>query len=82
MIRDDIKFVGVRDFYKRCDYIRSIYSLLKSEDKMVYKYYLYSKRHIREYTCDIMWEFLNEEFDGDFIRIRDRLYEETYKYRI
>lgn len=81
MIDDEIKFIGVRDFYIRCDRIKRHYILLNKREKEMYKYYVYAKRHIREYSCDIIWEFLNEE-DSDFTKIKEKLYSETFRYRI
>lgn len=81
MIDDEIKFIGIRDFYIRCDRIKRRYLLLSRQEKEIYKYYVYAKRHIREYSCDIIWEFLNEE-DTDFTKIKEKLYSETFRYRI
>lgn len=82
MIDDEIKFMGVRDFYIRCDRIRRHYLLLNRQEKEIYKYYVYAKRHIREYSCDIIWEFLNEEEGSNFAKSREKLYSETFRYRI
>ena len=72
MIDDEIKFIGVRDFYIRCDRIRRHYLLLNRQEKELYKYYVYAKRHIREYSCDIIWEFLNEEEGSDFAKSKEK----------
>lgn len=81
MIKDELRFIGMRDFYKRCEQIKEVYVSLTRDEKQVYKYYVYSRRQLREYTCNIIWEFLNESDDSEYARNKERLYEEIYRYR-
>ena len=82
MIKDDISFVGYRGFYTRRDYIRTRYSNLSTNEKWIYKYYLYSKRHLKEYTCDLIWRFLNNEEDEEFLVTPEMLLKECSKYKM
>lgn len=61
MIRENMRFIDFVDFYNRKDTIAASYWDLGYYDKVVYKYYVYSRRHIRERLCDAMWEYLNAE---------------------
>lgn len=81
MVKDSIRFIGMHDFYKKCDSIKEIYVNLSKEEKQIYKYYVYSRRQLREYTCNIIWEFLNESDDSEFAKNKERLYEEVFRYR-
>lgn len=61
MVREDMKFIGYRAFYKMRYNIQEKYDMLSRCDKVVYKYYVYSRRHLKEYTCDLIWGFLNDD---------------------
>ena len=61
MVREDMKFIGYRAFYKVRYYIQEKYDKLNKSDKVVYKYYVYSRRQLKEYTCDLIWGFLNDD---------------------
>ena len=61
MIKENMRFIDFVDFYNRKDTIASSYWDLGYYDKVVYKYYVYSRRHIRERLCDAIWEYLNAE---------------------
>lgn len=61
MVREDMKFIGYRAFYKTRYTIQEKYDMLSRSDKVVYKYYVYSRRHLKEYTCDLIWGFLNDD---------------------
>lgn len=82
MIRDNIRFVGYRAFYEKRDYIKAQYSSLDREDKWTYKWYVYSRRQLKEYTCDLIWRFLNNEEDEEFKVTEQMLKDECYKYRM
>lgn len=82
MIKDELRFIGVRDFYKRCEMIKVAYGKMSSEEKEIYKFYVYSRRQLRECSCNVIWEFLNESVDSEFAKTKQRLYEETFKYRM
>lgn len=83
MVREKMKFIGYRDFYKKHELIKGLYTHLDKNDKRIYKYYVYSRRQLRECTCDLIWRFLNDtdEFD-EFTITEDMLYDECFKYRM
>lgn len=81
MIKDELRFIGMRDFYLRSENIKKIYHSLSKEEKQIYKYYVYSRRQLREYTCNIIWQFLNESPDSEFAVNKERLYDEVFRYR-
>lgn len=61
MVREDMKFIGYRAFYKVRYHIQEKYEMLSKCDKVIYKYYVYSRRQLKEYTCDLIWGFLNDD---------------------
>lgn len=61
MVKENMRFIDFMDFYKRKDIIAECYWELGYYDKVVYKYYVYSRRLIRERLCDAIWEYLNAE---------------------
>ena len=82
MIKEDISFTGYKGFYMRKDVIKIKYNRLTIEEKWVYKYYVYSKRHLKEYTCDLIWRFLNDEEEPDSLVTDEMLLNECCKYRM
>lgn len=50
-------------------------------EKQVYKYYVYSHRHIKEYSCDLIWGFLNNDEMDEFQVTEEHLNNEAVKYR-
>lgn len=59
MISDCIKFSNFADFYGKRYLVRDVYSHMYLNDKVIYKYYVYSRRYLKERVCDMIWEFLN-----------------------
>lgn len=82
MIRNDVRFVGYLAFYKKKDIIKKRYSNFSREDKWIYKWYIYSRRQLKEYTCDLIWRFLNDEQDEENMVTDGMLKDECYKYRM
>jgi hypothetical protein len=83
MIRDDIKFIGYRAFYNKKDRVKEHYKKLNREDKTIYKYYVYSRRQLKECTCDLIWRFLNDDMeDEEYTVTETMLKDECYKYRM
>lgn len=82
MIKDNVRFIGYRGFYNRHDIIKDEYSKMLFEDKQIYKYYIYSRRYLREYTCDLIWNYLNDNLDSNEESIEVLLSEECYKYKM
>lgn len=60
MVRDEMKFIGVKDFYIKCRVIRKKYRLMRLDEKWKYKYYVYSRPLLIEYYKDVIWEYLND----------------------
>lgn len=65
MVRHSMCFDGFCDFYQRRLYIRAMYSYLNRDEKEVYKFYVYSRRILREHVCDMIWGFINATDDDD-----------------
>lgn len=60
MFDESMGFSTYNDFFKRrCD-IKKKYKVLKTNNKKIYRMYLYSKRELSTQKLDLMWEFLNE----------------------
>ena len=82
MVYDNMKFMGYHGFYKERYKIRSAYQRLSSSGKYLYKYYVYSRRYLKERTCNIMWEFLNCADDFEMEVIDSKLYDEWFRYKM
>lgn len=81
MIRDNMRIGGFKDFYERRDTLSGLYSRLSPDDKMVYKWYIYSRRYLREKLCDAMWEYLNAATIEELADASARLAQAYAKYR-
>ena len=53
---------------------------LSLEEKYVYKYYVYSRRLLREKTCDLIWEYLNVIDEIELAILQELLKDERFKY--
>ena len=82
MIRDELRFIGFKDFYKRSRYIKQIYRSLPIDEKWRYKYYVYSNRLISENNADLIWHYLNENENSKDYVSRRKLGEQYLKVRI
>ena len=82
MIRDELRFVGFRDFYKRSRYIKQIYRSLPIDEKWHYKYYVYSNRLIDQKHVDLIWQYLNESESSEDYVSRSKLGDEYLNVRI
>lgn len=67
MIQTGLRFEELTEFYERCDVIKDLYNNLSLSDKWHYKHYVYSKRYLRDNTCDLIWLFLNNIYDDQEI---------------
>lgn len=81
MIRENMRFNGFSDFYDKRKVLFGIYSRLCDNDKLIYKYYVYSRRYLRERTCDAIWEFLNAIDFNELADAELRLSQEYARYR-
>lgn len=82
MVKENMCFVDFDDFYVRREIIRALYQRLSIYDKTVYKYYVYSRRLLREKICDIIWEYLNVPDGEDKVVCQTNLSREYHKYHI
>ena len=81
MINDNMRFNGFPDFYSRKDIISSMYVNLTTNNRFLYKYYIYSRRYLRERTCDAIWEYINAATIEELIDAAMRLDQEYARYR-
>lgn len=81
MVYDTMKFLGYRSFYDNRYVIKELYERLSTSDKYLYKYYVYSRRYLKERSCNIIWEFLNAT-DDELEAIDSRLYDEWFRYNM
>lgn len=68
-----MRFVDFKDFYNRCDVIKSYYDNLSLRDKYIYKMYVYSNRLVNEKKLNKIWEYLNEPFGSAYYMSKDML---------
>ena len=80
MIKNNMCFNDFCDFYSRRKFIREMYKNLSSDDKVIYKYYVYSRRVMKEKVCDMIWEFINAFDEEEYIIKEEKLYQEREKY--
>ena len=73
IISSYMEFDTFKEFYSKCNIIKYSFNRLSFESKYIYKLYVYSKRHEKEYKLDKIWEFLNEPVDSDFYVTCDML---------
>ena len=81
MIKASVKFMDYNDFYKRCCAIKLEYKIMPRCDKEKYKYYIYSRRFLSEYTCDLIWDYLNDNCSENGCVILKDLQLEKSKYK-
>lgn len=81
MINDNMRFNGFPDFYGRKDIISSMYANLTTNNKFLYKYYVYSRRYLRERTCDAIWEYINAATITELMDATMHLDQEYARYR-
>lgn len=60
MFDEIMNFSIYNDFFKRRNIIKKAYKKLSSEQKQIYRMYLYSQRELSTNKLDLIWEFLNE----------------------
>ena len=80
MIKDTMCFESFCDFYDRREYIKGAYAELSRGNKKLYKYYVYSRRILKDKTCDLIWEYLNSHDGEEFINCVCNLSKERSKY--
>ena len=81
MISPSVRFIGFKEFCNKCGYIKMVYKHMLYREKRMYKYYVYSHRHIKEYSCDLIWGFLNNDGMDEFEVTEEQLRSEAFKYR-
>lgn len=80
-----IRFYGLLDFFPNRKEIKKEFDKLSLDDKILYKKEVYSLCFEREYTKDLIWEYLNgwEESQFDLAkecRLKRRKMEQRKKY--
>ena len=81
MFDDRLRFFGYREFYNKREFVSKLFNYSSIKEKQIYKYYIYSRRYLKERTCDIIWEYLNA-FDKEKKLIKDeQLYKELFRYK-
>lgn len=60
MFDESLGFSTYNDFFKRRKEIKKKYKQMKSEQKKIYRMYLYAQRDMSTQKVDLIWEFLNE----------------------
>ena len=73
MVYDDMRFYTFNEFYKQGVRIKNHFINLSVDDKLVYRMYVYSNRHIKDYLLDKIWEYLNEPFGSAYYVSYDML---------
>ena len=72
MIDEKLKFYGLLDFYPRRFELRDLYQEKTTDEKIIYKMFVYSLCFEREYVKDLIWEFLNGWDEGQFELSKER----------
>lgn len=80
MLDPRLTFYTYPSFYERSKAIREIYQSMSSNEKYIYKYYVYSRRSLLEKTCDVIWEYINAEDDFVVLSLRGELAKELRRY--
>lgn len=80
MVKDSMCFDTFCDFYDRREYIRASYIELGKHDKVLYKYYVYSRRVLKDKACDMIWEYLNSCEGDELVDCICNLSKERSKY--
>lgn len=73
MVYDDMRFYTFNEFYDQGVRIKNHFINLSVDDKLVYRMYVYSNRHIKDYLLDKIWEYLNEPFGSTYYVSYDML---------
>lgn len=73
MVYDDMRFYTFNEFYNQGVRIKNHFINLSVDDKLVYRMYVYSNRHIKDYLLDKIWEYLNEPFGSTYYVSYDML---------
>lgn len=73
MVYDDMRFYTFNEFYDQGVRIKNHFINLSLDDKLVYRMYVYSNRHIKDYLLDKIWEYLNEPFGSTYYVSYDML---------
>lgn len=58
-IKEELRFLFLKDFCKDRFIIKKEYNKLSSNGKIFYKWFLYSNIYTNLYQKDCMWDFIN-----------------------
>lgn len=82
MVEKEMMFMGLKDFYNKSRYIKSLYNELCIDEKRIYKMYVYSNCLLTESQKDRIWEYLNEPFGSIWYVPQDVLKDYSKNARI
>lgn len=71
-IKENLRFVFYREFYRDRYLIRKLYNQLDKDAKIFYKWYLYSNINLTTTVKDNIWNFLNNT-DEEYEKVIDGL---------
>lgn len=80
MVKDNMCFSSFTEFYVKRNVIRLQYIKMSTDDKVTYKYYVYSRRTLKEKVCDMIWEYINVVDGEELVRCSEALNKEYTRY--
>ena len=80
MIEENMLFYDFDEFYVKRNVIRLQYNKMSNENKRIYRYYVYSRRLLKEKICDMIWIYLNAVDAEEFAIAVDKLHKEHARY--
>lgn len=61
-----LQFNGLLDFYPNKENLKELYECLTTDERYLYKMYVYSLPFMDDDIKDLIWEYLNDNFeDGE-----------------
>lgn len=73
MVNEIMIFPTYNDFFNRRDIIKREYRKLNSDNKRIYRMYLYAQRELSTNKVDLIWEYLNEPDSSKFCPTEEQL---------
>lgn len=70
-IKENLRFVFYREFYRDRYLIRRLYNQLDKDAKIFYKWFIYANIHTTIGEKNAIWEFLNDIGEQYDIRVKD-----------
>ena len=63
---DKARFYNLLQFYNNKEYFRLVFSGMNSDDKKIYKMYVYSLPFMEDNIKDLIWDYLNGYEESKF----------------